>query len=477
MAQIVELDALGHADGARRRRGAAVWRTMPAHLARGVEDVRHELERRRGDKALTARSETSLMDRVRQLVDEARLPKEQRGWAFDGDLQPRLADAEIRSHLEWWTLARASVLWPISTLVYTQEWEDIRWGADGWVAEDADRCLSVRGEAPAEFIDAGMISESNVERWFTEELLGYFDIQGTTRLNAASPTAVVTVPTPIGYVRLSAAVPPAVAGTSRFMLHVRIPSKQGPQSLAEWEQLGGVRPEQATLLRALVRGRCNLMVTGESGAGKTQAVRILSTEFDPDETVGTAEAAPELGLDFPRRDGTPWHRRVMSLQVVAGPWRGAGDILSLRDALQHQMKLRPHRIILGEALGMELHDACVAMMSGHSGSIVTMHAGSASGARHRAAFLVCQSPEMLGQHKLAMELVHRSTDVIVHLARDPRSGLRYVEEIAVLHDEGGFDVISRVDDEGRLDQRLTLPELPARVRRALNDWGGQGQGG
>jgi Flp pilus assembly CpaF family ATPase len=478
MAQIVELDALGGSEKANARRGSAVWRAMPQHLAIGVRDIQSELARRRGAVPLTARDEIGLMDRVRHLVAQASRPHEERGWDFDSDLQLRLADDDTRSHLEWWALTRASVLWPLSTLIYTQEWEDIRWGPDGWVAEDAERCVSVAGDVPAEF-SAGKIvkgetsaerrarEEARVERWFREELLGYFDIQGAVRLNAASPTAVVTVATPIGYVRMSAAVPPAVAGTSRFMLHVRIPSHQGPQSVDEWERLGGIRPEQAELLRALIRGRCNIMVTGESGAGKTQAVRVLSTEFNPGETVGTAESAPELGLDFPRRDGTPWHQRVMSLQVVPGPWRGAGEILSLREALQHQMKLRPHRIILGEALGMELYDACVAMMSGHSGSVVTMHAGSAAGARHRAAFLVCQAPEMLGEHRLAMELVHRAIDVIVHLSRDPQSGRRYVEEIAVLHDEGGFDVISRTERSGGLDQKLAVGELPDRVARAV----------
>jgi len=473
VAQIVELDPLGEVDGAApSRRPLPVWRSIPHDFATAVNDLQRELARRRGTETLTARDEIGLMDRVRELVAQASLPPKDRGWAFDGDLQPRLVDPRTRSDLEWWTLVKASVLWPLSTLVYTQEWEDIRWGPDGWVAEDADRCLSVVGDVPERFGERNgdgppLVSEARIEQWFREELLGYFDIQGTSRLNSASPTVVVTVATPIGYVRLSGAVPPAVAGTSRFMLHVRIPSRQGPQSLDEWEQLGGIRPEQTGLLRKLIRGRCNIMITGESGAGKTQAVRVASTEFDPAETVGTAEAAPELGLDFPRRDGTPWHQRVMSLQVVPGPWRGAPDVLSLRDALQHQMRLRPHRIILGEALGMELHDACVAMMAGHSGSIVTMHAASAAAARHRAAFLITQAPEMLGQHKLATELLHQAIDVIVHLARDPRSRSRYVAEIAVLHDEGGFEVISRTTEDGRLEQAFAERELPPRVRRAL----------
>ena len=195
---------------------------------------------------------------------------------------------------------------------------------------------------------------------------------------AAIVAAVERVITPLG-LRLDRAAPAVdarLADGSR--LHAVIPpvAVDGPvvavrrftQAVPDLDALiaaGGVTPEGAGLLAAAVRERRNLLVAGGTGAGKTTLLNLLSNEIPDGERVVTVEDAAELRLQG----------HVIRLEARPPNAEGAGEV-PLRALVRHALRLRPDRIIVGEARGPEALDMIQAMNTGHDGSMSTVHANS-----------------------------------------------------------------------------------------------------
>ena len=79
--------------------------------------------------------------------------------------------------------------------------------------------------------------------------------------------------------------------------------------------LGSLDWGLAAFLRAAVRARKNIVVTGGVNAGKTTLVRALANEVDPDERIVVVEKEYELGLDrLPDR-----HHQVVCLEARGIP--------------------------------------------------------------------------------------------------------------------------------------------------------------
>src|SRR5690606_6388024 len=93
-------------------------------------------------------------------------------------------------------------------------------------------------------------------------------------------------------------------------------------------------PVAASFLRAAVRARKSIVVSGSQGAGKTTLVRALCAEFHPKAALGTFETEYELhlhGLPDRHRIVHPWEARPGSGE--RGPDGRAAGEFTLDDAL------------------------------------------------------------------------------------------------------------------------------------------------
>ncbi len=103
--------------------------------------------------------------------------------------------------------------------------------------------------------------------------------------------------------RVNAVIPP-VGGpylSIRKFNRLRLDLLPGGQRGRDWVTEGGLSAEMAGLLIWLVRARANVLVAGETGAGKTTFVRSLTDYFYPQERIGVVEDTAELALDNPNR--------------------------------------------------------------------------------------------------------------------------------------------------------------------------------
>ena len=212
--------------------------------------------------------------------------------------------------------------------------------------------------------------------------------------------------------RLCAVIPPiAFRGTCvavrRFtMPHVSI-GDFGPATLEE-------------LAEEIVARRCNVIVTGAAGVGKTTFANAFCSLVKENERIITIEDTAELSLTHPH---------VVSLESQPPNLEGHGSI-SVASLLRTALRMRPDRLVVGEVRGAEVLDMLAAMNTGHSGSLSTCHANSPLDAIRRLESLVLQHGAKWTADG-AREHIRAALDVCVHVGRDD-DGTRFVESIVEL---------------------------------------------
>lgn len=183
-------------------------------------------------------------------------------------------------------------------------------------------------------------------------------------------------------------------------------------------KLGTLTEEAASFLRAAVRARANLVVSGGTSSGKTSLLNALSAEIEPGERLVTVEDAAELRLRQPH---------VVSLEARPPSVDGAGRVV-IRDLVRAALRMRPDRILVGEVRGGEALDMIQAMNTGHEGSLTTVHANSARDSVFRMEAMLLMADLGLNLDVVRSHIAI-SIDLVVHLSR-LATGERVVWEIA-----------------------------------------------
>ncbi len=225
--------------------------------------------------------------------------------------------------------------------------------------------------------------------------------------------------------RLHAVVPPITVGgpivaVRRFTQAVR--------DLDQLSNSGSVSSEIRDLLRAAVRDRRNILVSGGTGAGKTTLLNILSAEIDAGDRVVTVEDAAELQM----------RGHVVALEARPANSEGAGEV-TLQQLVRSALRLRPDRIIVGEVRGPEALDMIGALNTGHAGSMSTVHANSPDEALWRVETLALSGSSRVGEHAVRRQL-RSAIDLVVQVART--GGKRLVTEVASVSSEATTTVAS-----------------------------------
>jgi pilus assembly protein CpaF len=172
-------------------------------------------------------------------------------------------------------------------------------------------------------------------------------------------------------------------------------------------------PVAASFLRAAVRARKSIVVSGSQGAGKTTLVRALCAEIDPVEAIGTFETEYELHLHELDR-----HEIVHAWEARPGSGergldgRQAGEF-TLDEALVDSFRFNLSRQIVGEVRGREIWAMIKAMESG-TGSISTTHASDAVAAVRKLVTCAMEAGPHV-THGLATSKLAATIDLIVHL--------------------------------------------------------------
>jgi len=244
--------------------------------------------------------------------------------------------------------------------------------------------------------------------------------------------------------RVTAAIPPVTLDGPALSIR-----RFGGKVLSNDELLANqtLTAPMLQLLGGCVRARLNMVISGGSGSGKTTLLNALSRFIPQTERIVTIEDIAELMMQ---------QTHVVRLETRAANIEGQGAVIA-RDLMINALRMRPDRIIVGEARGPEALDMLQAMNTGHDGSMTTMHANSPRDCFHRIQTLVLMANVGLTEPVIRQQATS-AIQVVIQMMR-LRDGSRKVSSVAevigVRHEAVQLEEIFRFERSG-MDERRTV---------------------
>jgi pilus assembly protein CpaF len=220
------------------------------------------------------------------------------------------------------------------------------------------------------------------------------------RVDADSPAVDARLPDGS---RVHVVIPPVSVDGPCITIRKFLESKMTVEDLIAY---GSITPGMVEFLRACVAARLNIVVSGGTSSGKTTMLNALSGFIPLKERIITIEDAVELKLQ---------QKHVVRLETKNPTVDGTGAMLT-RDLVRHALRMRPDRIVVGEARGGEAMDMLQAMNTGHDGSITTLHANSPRDAISRMETM-CMMAGLDIPLLAIRKQIAAAIDLIVHMDR------------------------------------------------------------
>lgn len=262
------------------------------------------------------------------------------------------------------------------------------------------------------------------------------------RIDEASP--MVDARLPDGS-RVNAIIPPlALDGPC---LSIRKFRKQ-PLLSGDLLQYGTLDSEMLTFLTAAVERRCNLIVSGGTGAGKTTVLNVLSRFIPHSERIVTIEDAAELQLE---------HDHVVRLETRPANIDDNGEITA-RELVKNSLRMRPDRIVLGEVRGEEVMDMLQAMNTGHDGCMSTVHANSPEDALLRFEMLAGLA-KFHGTEGTLRKMISAAIELVVQISRMPNGQRKVVSITEIVGVRDGHFVLNELYGYDTAKARFVHPAV------------------
>ena len=185
--------------------------------------------------------------------------------------------------------------------------------------------------------------------------------QNNSRLDISKPISEVTVETSAGLLRIHVVLAGECSKRTQVSIRRHAISSMSLESL---RSSGSLDEIQFNKLRQIISQKENFVIIGGTGSGKTTLLKAMLSEV-ANERIITIEDAAELNLAG----------NSVCLTTRRNNHEGVGEV-TLSRLLREALRMRPDRLVIGEARGEELLLLLQAMNTGHSGSGFTLHANS-----------------------------------------------------------------------------------------------------
>ncbi len=199
------------------------------------------------------------------------------------------------------------------------------------------------------------------------------------------------------------------------------------KSLQELADRDFIRQDGLDLLYKAIDKKLNLLICGATSSGKTTLIQCLINECKNDRLL-ILEDSEELIC--PNSLSTslicPTRKEQYSVQF------------SMKDLVKESLRMRPDRIVLGEARSDEAKDFIQALSTGHKGCISSIHALSCKDALTRLECLISQGASQWSTHVIR-QLISTGVNLVVHVHKN-QSGKREISSICEITslEQNGF---------------------------------------
>lgn len=220
--------------------------------------------------------------------------------------------------------------------------------------------------------------------------------------------------------RFQGLLPPLVTGPA-FSIRKR-PTRIW--RLGDYVKTGVMTPRQAQILGEAVERRCNILISGGTGSGKTTLANAILAEADfAGDRVFLIEDTPELQC-------SAWDS-VSVLTRLDPPIR-------VVDLVRDALRMRPDRIVVGEMRdGAAALETLKSWNTGHPGGLSTIHANSAGDVVRRLEGLLDEVAA-----RTPARLIAEAVDLIVHIQRTSLG--RRLGEILTVEAGSDGEVVTQV---------------------------------
>jgi len=315
-----------------------------------------------------------------------------------------------RNGLLEWVLADVMGYGPIEPLLNDQEITEVM----------------INGPANVYIERYGIIERTNVQFENTAHLMRIIDRIVSPlgrRVDEASP--MVDARLPNGY-RVNATIPPLSLDGPLLTIRKFATTPFTAQDLIA---NGTFNQQLVTFMKACVEARVNLVISGGTGSGKTTLLNVASAFIPKRERVITIEDTAELQMK---------QEHVVRMEYRPPNVEGKGEV-TIRRLVINALRMRPDRIIVGEARGGEALDMLQAMNTGHDGSMTTIHSNSPRDTLRRIETMVLMAGMDLPLRAIR-EQVASAIDLVIHMER-LRDGTRRVVQVSEVQGMEGESVV------------------------------------
>ena len=215
--------------------------------------------------------------------------------------------------------------------------------------------------------------------------------------------------------RVHAVIPPS-ARTGTYLTIRKF--KRDILGLQDFVRLQSLNDQAQEFLELSVQLHKNLVVSGGTGTGKTTMLNAVSTAVPETERIVVIEDSSELKLA---------QKHALYLEAQQADSYGHGQV-TIRDLFRASLRMRPDRIIVGEVRGGEALDMVQSMISGHTGSLTTVHATSPRDALVRLETL-SRMPDVNFPGHVSRAQAASAINPIVQPMRSADDGSRKVKQL------------------------------------------------
>lgn len=267
-------------------------------------------------------------------------------------------------------------------------------------------------------LQRGKVSETTGLHWPTREAYVSFIDRLLLRLGKSLSNQQHTVDAALPNGIRICCVHESVCGQRGPLLTIRVPRilEVSLESLVTYQV---APPLIVQYLACLTRtGLCTMMVSGETGTGKTTLIKCLGTQFKNDESIIAVEDTPELNFQH------PYFRSLVSRPPNS---EGIGEV-TLQEHIKTTLRLTPTRVILGEMRTPYAAEAFLeSAQTGHVG-MSTIHARNAKETLVRLESLLGRA-----QKSVSIEIIRQqialAVDLVVWMVREKGTGKPRIAEV------------------------------------------------
>lgn len=199
-----------------------------------------------------------------------------------------------------------------------------------------------------------------------------------------------------------------------------------------------------------VHGHCNIIVSGETGSGKTEFVKYLASQTKENEKIITIEDTLELHLDriYPHRD-------IVAMKT--------NNIASYSEVLVTCMRQNPKWILLSEVRSAEAVSAVRNSISSGHNILSTTHADKAQSIPNRLYSLLETNLDMDQFLKSIYRYVQLGVHVRGYFSKEENKFRREIVEVCEFYvdkdNNAKYNIIYRKTNEGQIIQNNPSPYL------------------